>query len=266
MALFLHGIQFIKDDVLSCAQNQQLRPDAVAVAIQHGIRNKLHQVSPSIFSNEICVIDPNVAYMLGYFESFRLGPVDLMTKATKIFVPIADFSREDIINSVLHWTLLILEKDTTTSNPHRWFQPIHLDSLNRADSVNQKMAEKISSLIISGLSPSSSSAMSTTTVKPIVYPSTPRQGNALDCGIFVALGVCDVVRMMMLKEKSDDKNDEDGEEKQQLYLAGKKSIFYDSSENKKLIPQLNWSYNQEVATQFKQEVYEAMCEELKKLK
>ena len=249
-SLCLYGFGLSPRDVLSFIPEHGLESNALAVAIQHGVykyKPVPSRFPPFAFSDEICIIDPNVANLMATTNDCSIGPVPHMKRTTKIFVPIANF---DIPNTVLHWTLLILEKNTSETDA--WFPPIHLDSQILPDSnssVNEKMAERMASLIMSGVS--SPSKMP----KTILYPCCPQQKNLADCGIYAALGLRDFVAMVMGSGVD--------EEDKQLYLAGKKSIFF--NEKMELNLKLNWSYDETVASEYRKELEDLMSESLQKM-
>lgn len=197
----LYGVSFLKEDVISAAPHERLRSDAVAVAMSMCFEQQLQQqqqqkISPtyksSSFSSsssssstccgsdfilskdKICIVDPNVAFLMVSMNSIRLGPLDAMRKAELIFVPIANFDTT-VPEGGYHWTLLVLQKEKVFLDSNRnsccfyyWYPSIHVDSLlishsnhesdrfqgsssSSAYSHNQRFAQRAATLIISGL-------------------------------------------------------------------------------------------------------------------
>lgn len=240
----LFSIFFTEHDVRSTSCGHGLRTDALSVAMQRVLRNQKY------ISNKIFIVDPHVANLMATLNQFEVGPVAEMEIANKVFVPIANYNSANNTIVSLHWTLLILEKNTSETDA--WFPPIHLDSHmvpGSNSSVNEKMAERMASLIMSGVSSPSKIP------KTILYPCCPQQKNLADCGIYAALGLRDAVSMMI--------GDGIDEENKQLYLAGRKSIFF--NEKMELNLKLKWSYDETVATEYRKELHDLMSGSLKKM-
>lgn len=290
---FARGIGYNELDAQSTSPRERLRSDALAfcfaaVTDSRTTTTTSSSSSSSTFSPEIqpalkscvCVIDPNVAYLIVSMRKVSLGPVDDLKRASVICVPIADFDVGQP-EAGAHWTMLVLHRMTTAqngdaagSNPAAclsapsvpgnqmlWFQPIHIDSATRnggADSSNARFAARAAHIFISGLAQLASddtcavapafvtginngqATQSTSAMNVQLLRSTPQQQNSVDCGVFAALALGAVYDLV-------------GARLQQQALNA--PLFFGADEEQ---ARRYWSFDQAVASQFKARVHKEM--------